>query len=48
MIADEVQCGAMRTGDWWNIESKGNSTRYDDFWKRNRQRISTCWSNCFI
>ena len=23
MIADEVQCGAMRTGDWWNIESKG-------------------------
>ena len=23
MIADEVQCGAMRTGEWWNIESKG-------------------------
>jgi len=22
LIADEVQCGAMRTGSWWNIESK--------------------------
>ena len=23
LIADEVQCGAMRTGSWWNITSKG-------------------------
>ena len=23
LIADEVQCGAGRTGYWWNIESKG-------------------------
>jgi 4-aminobutyrate aminotransferase len=23
LIADEVQCGAGRTGHWWNIESKG-------------------------
>lgn len=23
LIADEVQCGAMRTGSWWDIESKG-------------------------
>ena len=22
-IADEVQCGAMRTGSWWNFEEKG-------------------------
>ena len=24
-IADEVQCGSMRTGNWWNIEKKGIS-----------------------
>ena len=23
LIADEVQCGSMRTGSWWDIESKG-------------------------
>ena len=23
LIADEVQCGSMRTGTWWNIEKKG-------------------------
>jgi 4-aminobutyrate aminotransferase len=23
LIADEVQCGSMRTGSWWNIVSKG-------------------------
>tara|TARA_Y200000002_G_C22637373_1_gene645321 strand:+ start:309 stop:1508 length:1200 start_codon:yes stop_codon:yes gene_type:complete len=23
LIADEVQCGAMRTGTWWNFEQKG-------------------------
>ena len=22
LIADEIQCGAMRTGTWWNIEQK--------------------------
>jgi 4-aminobutyrate aminotransferase-like enzyme len=22
-VADEVQCGAMRTGTWWNFEEKG-------------------------
>lgn len=23
LITDEVQCGSMRTGTWWNIEQKG-------------------------